>query len=111
MKGNIIIGFLLTFFLFVPLERIFALKREQKIFRKGWWTDVVHFFLNHFLVQAGIVIAGLIFVIIIRAAINANFQLAVAAQPHWLQFLEALLVSELAHYCAHRMAHRIPWLW
>jgi sterol desaturase/sphingolipid hydroxylase (fatty acid hydroxylase superfamily) len=111
MKGNIFIGFLILVFLFVPLERIFSLKKEQKIFRKGWLTDIVHFFLNHFLIQAGIVITGLILVLIIRPLINHNFQMAVAAQPHWLQFLEALLVFELAHYGAHRMQHQISWLW
>ena len=35
---------------FIPLEQIFALHR-QRIFRKGWQTDLKHFFFSHAFVQ------------------------------------------------------------
>ena len=36
--------------LFIPMERLWTLK-EQKIFRKGWQTDLKHFFVSHAGVQ------------------------------------------------------------
>jgi lathosterol oxidase len=38
-------------------------------------------------------------------------QSAVASQPLWLQFLEALLVADLFAYMAHRLFHQVPFLW
>jgi lathosterol oxidase len=38
-------------------------------------------------------------------------QQAVAAQPLWLQFLEALILADLFAYASHRLFHALPWLW
>src|SRR5262249_38555293 len=35
----------------------------------------------------------------------------VGAQPKALQLIEALLLFELTSYWAHRLAHRVPFLW
>ncbi len=47
--------FLLSFIfwsaVFIPLERMFALRPEQPIFRHGWRTDMVYFFVSSLLVQ------------------------------------------------------------
>jgi len=95
---------------FIPLERMFKL-REQKIFRKGWQTDLKHFFVSH----AGIQVLSFATLLPANAffawAIDANFQKVVAAQPVWLQFLEILLVSDLVSYWVHRAFHQVPWLW
>jgi hypothetical protein len=39
-------GLLLTALIFVPLERVLALHREQKVFRRGWLNDVIYLLLN-----------------------------------------------------------------
>src|SRR5690606_3299345 len=46
-----VLGVLSTAVLFVPLERAFALRREQGPFRRGWLTDAQYFFMSHALVQ------------------------------------------------------------
>src|SRR5690606_17777286 len=46
-----VLGVLTTAVLFVPLERAFALRREQGPFRRGWLTDTQYFFMSHALVQ------------------------------------------------------------
>lgn len=46
-------GFVILFALFVPLERVYPLKRDQKVFREGFKTDLVHFFVNEILVKIG----------------------------------------------------------
>jgi lathosterol oxidase len=37
--------------LFVPLERLFALRPEQRVFRPAWRTDLAYFFVSALLVQ------------------------------------------------------------
>ena len=95
---------------FVPLERLFAL-RTQKIFRRGWQTDLKHFFVSHagiqFLSLAAMIPAQMLF----AWALDFGFQKAVAAQPLWLQFPEILLTVDLTTYWVHRTFHRVPWLW
>lgn len=82
--------------LFVPLERRYAL-RPQKIFRKGWQTDLKHFFVSHAGVQL------LSFAVLIPAqavfgwAVQYEFQAAVASQPVWLQFIEILLAADFVN--------------
>jgi len=95
---------------FVPLERLFAL-RDQRTFRTGWQTDLKHFFVSH----AGVQLLSLAAMIPAQAlfswAIRLDFQRAVAAQPLWLQFIQILLVVDLMTYWVHRAFHQVPWLW
>ena len=96
--------------LFIPLERLFAL-REQRIFRPGWQTDLKHFFVSHAGVQLLAFLAMIPAQALFAWAVHLEFQRAVAAQPLALQFLEIVLVVDLATYWIHRAFHRVPWLW
>jgi sterol desaturase/sphingolipid hydroxylase (fatty acid hydroxylase superfamily) len=110
MQPNLIAAFAVLFVVFVPVERVFALKR-QRVFRAGWLADLTHFFVSYFLVQVGVFAVFVLMTILLKWAISPGFQAAVAAQPVWLQFLEAFLVAELGFYLAHRMTHEVPLLW
>lgn len=96
--------------IFIPLERLFALHR-QRIFRKGWQTDLKHFFVSHAGVQL------LSFAVLIPAqaffgwAVKYDFQATVAAQPVALQFVEILLAADFVTYWVHRAFHQLPLLW
>ena len=46
-----LLNLLLLATIFVPLERLFALRQEQEVFRPGWTTDTLHFLVSHLLVQ------------------------------------------------------------
>jgi sterol desaturase/sphingolipid hydroxylase (fatty acid hydroxylase superfamily) len=97
--------------LFIPMERLWSLHPDQKIFRTGWQTDLKHFFVSHAGVQL-IAFATLIPVQVAFAwAVQFDFQKAVAAQPLVLQFFEILLCVDLVSYWVHRAFHTIPWLW
>jgi sterol desaturase/sphingolipid hydroxylase (fatty acid hydroxylase superfamily) len=111
MRDNLFFGLLILAVVFVPLERLFALHPEQRIFRKGWRTDLIHSFANNFLTQALLAVSVIVLAVLLRGVIRPEFHALVASQPRWLQFLEAVLVADLAFYCAHRLAHTIPWLW
>lgn len=106
-----IIGFLILAVAFGLVERCFPLRREQKLFRRGWLNDVIHFFVNHLLVQIGVVIVAIPIFILLGWVINPELKTVVASQPSWLQFVEGLAIADLTFYFAHRMTHQIPFLW
>jgi len=99
---------------FVPLERLFARRREQPVLRAGWRTDLAHFFVSHvgvqlltFLTMAPAVV---LFALLRWPPLDA-LRAAVAAQPLALQLLGALVVADLGGYAAHRAFHAVPFLW
>ncbi|MBS1796646.1 MAG: sterol desaturase family protein [Acidobacteria bacterium] len=99
------------FAIMTPLERLFALRREQKIFRAGWRTDVVHFLVDRFLIDAGSAVLILILMVFWHWIVSPDFQAGVAAQPFLLQFFEAVLVVDIIGYFYHRWTHTSPFLW
>ncbi len=106
-----VLGVLTTAALFVPLERAFALRREQGPFRRGWLTDAQYFFMSHALVQ-------LMSVLVMVPAVNLGGMIAVPAlqqtvqqAPLVVQFLGCVLVADMAQYWVHRAFHAVPWLW
>jgi sterol desaturase/sphingolipid hydroxylase (fatty acid hydroxylase superfamily) len=102
---------LLIVLIFVPLERALALRPEQKILRRDWVIDLAHLLATGFLVKLGLgfVIIGLI--VGAERLVPAEWRAGVAAQPHWLQFVELLILADLGFYLAHRAFHAVPFLW
>jgi sterol desaturase/sphingolipid hydroxylase (fatty acid hydroxylase superfamily) len=101
----------ITGLIFVPLERLFALHREQKIFRRGWANDLIFLFFNSILIKLGFL--AIIATSIFAAAkiIPASFQSTVGGLPYWVQIPAIILLSDLGFYWTHRMFHAVPWLW
>jgi lathosterol oxidase len=95
----------------VPLERAFARRPGQPVLRRGWRTDLAHFFASHLLVQAISLLTIAPAAILFGFAVSPALQGAVAAQPVWLQLAEILVVADLAGYAAHRAFHAVPFLW
>ena len=103
--------FLVVAAVFVPLERLFALRKDQRIFRANWKLDIVYTFINGALITVGImfiiVVAGSIFGRVVPARLRA----AVAIQPFLIQLIEAIVTTDLLFYAAHRLFHSVPFLW
>src|SRR5438552_13027453 len=56
VRGSAVVGIAALFLLFVPLEKLFAL-RPQKVFRRGLLTDLTHLLVNNlFSTALGIVL-------------------------------------------------------
>jgi len=106
-----VLGVLSTAALFVPLERAFALRREQGPFRHGWLTDTQYFFMSHALVQLMSVLVLAPAVALGDALAVPAFQRAVQALPLLVQFALCVLLADLAQYWVHRAFHAVPWLW
>ncbi len=106
-----VLNLLLLAVVFIPLERLFPHAPEQSVFRRGWTTDVVHFFVSHLLVQASTLLT-----LAPAAALGAwlvwpPLQAWIAALPGVVQFLMIVFVADLGEYIAHRAFHTIPALW
>lgn len=111
MTGNAIVGLVVGALIFIPLERLFPLRRDQRTFRSGWRTDLLHFVFTRTLANifTYIIVGSLIF--LLHWSISPGFQSMVAAQSKWLQFLEAVSIANLGGYVGHRLSHEIPFLW
>ena len=106
-----LLNLLVLALVFVPLERVFALRPQQDIFRPGWTTDLMHFAMSHLMVQLTVVLTMLPAALLFRWATRPWLQGLVAAQPLVLQVVEIVIVADLAQYAVHRSFHEIPWLW
>jgi sterol desaturase/sphingolipid hydroxylase (fatty acid hydroxylase superfamily) len=102
---------LLIALIFVPLERLFALRPEQKILRDGWVVDLTHLFATGLLIKLGLGFVLAAMILGVERVVPVDWRAAVAAQPHWLQFMELLLLADLGFYLAHRAFHAVPCLW
>ena len=109
--ADFIKDFLLVCLVFVPLERLLSLRSEQRVFRHGWKTDLIHAFANRLLVGLCTLFLIVLATRFSQNAIPASFRAAVAAQPFWLAFIEVLVLADVGFYLIHRAFHRIPWLW
>jgi sterol desaturase/sphingolipid hydroxylase (fatty acid hydroxylase superfamily) len=106
-RGPAIIGFALLFVIFVPLEKLFAL-RPQKVFRPGLLTDLTHLLANRFFVTIGAVafaVAMALPFIWVR-----SFHI-VDALPAAVSVPLALVLVFVGNYWGHRLTHQVPFLW
>jgi lathosterol oxidase len=97
--------------LFIPLERLFARLPEQSVFRRGWRTDLVYFFLSALLVQVTTLLTMRPAMTLFSWAAPADVQLAVSGLPFAAQFAAILVLTDLVQYWVHRAFHRVPLLW
>jgi sterol desaturase/sphingolipid hydroxylase (fatty acid hydroxylase superfamily) len=104
---DLAVGIVLLFLVFVPLEKLFAL-RAQKVFRRGFGTDLTHFVVNNLLVTLAtigiVVVAALPFLWIRSFGLADLLPDAVAVA---LAFVSVLVGG----YWGHRFTHEIPFLW
>lgn len=96
---------------FIPMERWFALRREQPVFRHGWRTDLVYFFVSALAVQWVTIVTMRPAQVLFAWVLDEQWRVSIGQQPLWLQIIEILLITDFVQYWAHRAFHRIPFLW
>jgi sterol desaturase/sphingolipid hydroxylase (fatty acid hydroxylase superfamily) len=105
------LSFLFLLIVFRPLEMAFPARRGQRFFRPAWFTDLC-FFLGQYLLWSGLVLLALsYFSHWLDGIVPYGFRHAVASQPWWLQVLEVIVLSDFLVYWAHRLQHRVAFLW
>lgn len=105
------LSFVFLVLVFRPLELVFPARPGQRFFRKAWFTDLC-FFLGQYLFWSGLVLWVLVhFSRWMDGILPAAFRRSVAAQPWWLQVFEVIVLSDFLIYWAHRLQHRVGFLW
>jgi sterol desaturase/sphingolipid hydroxylase (fatty acid hydroxylase superfamily) len=96
---------------FVPLERLFALRADQPVFRKQWVVDLTYFFLNSLLIEVLTLLTITPVTILFDWARVDPVRRAIAQLPIVVQVAVLLLVADFTQYWVHRAFHRSRWLW
>ena len=99
------------------LEIFLPWRKNQKIFRKGFWLDSFYIFFNFFLFSLiGYNALSNVGVELFNDFIGIfGFQNIVAFEvqsfPFWLQLLIMFLVADFIQWNVHRLLHTLPFLW
>lgn len=96
---------------FIFIEKLFALRKDQPVFRPEWQTDFHHFIVNHMLVGFMLLATNLLVHRLFGWVPTEGVQGWVAGLPFWAALPLCILVADLAQYWTHRAYHEVPLLW
>jgi sterol desaturase/sphingolipid hydroxylase (fatty acid hydroxylase superfamily) len=104
-------GWLLFFLVvFVPVERMFAVRR-QKILRGAFWHDLGYYFLSGLLPKFLLAVPISIVAWTAHHYVPYRLHLAVESLPGWARIAASVIVLEIGFYWGHRWSHTVPFLW
>ena len=106
-----VLNVLFTGILFIPLERMFAHRDEQPIFREEWREDLFYYLVSSLMVQVLTFLAFLPAKSILVLAPLTGVRTWVVALPFVVQFIAIMFLTDFVQYWVHRAFHRVPWLW
>lgn len=106
-----VLNLLLYSAVFVPLERLFALKAEQGVFRRHWRLDLAYFFANSLLVEVLTLLTLTPALIFFGWARVDPLVARVSTLPLPVQVIAMVLVADFTQYWVHRAFHTVPVLW
>jgi sterol desaturase/sphingolipid hydroxylase (fatty acid hydroxylase superfamily) len=106
-----ILDLLGTTLIFVFIEKLFGLRREQPVFRLEWQTDLSYFLLNHLLVGFFFLATNKLVHAGFDWAIDSRLQASIRALTFVVELLVLILVADFVQYWLHRACHRVPLLW
>ncbi len=105
------LSLLFLLLVFVPMEKVFPAKYRQPFFRPSWTLDLC-FFAGQYLLWNGLVFWALSYSgSWLSAILPQGFRQAVAGQSWWLQAAEVIVLSDFLIYWAHRLQHKVGFLW
>lgn len=97
--------------LFIFIEKLFALRPEQPVFRAEWQTDLHHFIVNHMVVGFVLLATNLLVHKLFGWAAKDGLRHWVQELPFPVALFAIVLVADLVQYWTHRAYHEIPLLW
>jgi sterol desaturase/sphingolipid hydroxylase (fatty acid hydroxylase superfamily) len=96
---------------FIPMEKVFPARADQKVLRPRWITDLF-FLLGQYFLWGFLVIWTLsYFSFWLDDVVPSSFRRVVGWQPWWLQAFEVVVLSDLVIYWGHRLQHKVAFLW
>ena len=96
---------------FIPLERLFALRADQQVFRPQWSVDLTYFFVNSLLIEILTILTLTPALILFDWARVDSVRTAIGSLPLVAQVVALLLVADFTQYWVHRCFHGTPLLW
>lgn len=108
--ARLCIWLVLLTLIFLPLERLFAL-RQSADRRRAIPTDLGFYFLNSLLPALIMAVPLSMLVTALRQITPQAYVETVTALPLWSKLALGILVSEIGAYWGHRWSHEIPLLW
>jgi sterol desaturase/sphingolipid hydroxylase (fatty acid hydroxylase superfamily) len=106
-RGAGVVGLAALFLIFVPMEKLFAF-RPQKVFRRGFLTDLTHLLVNNVLITIGLLVAVVVALIPFFWLRNLNIA---GTLPPAVAVVIAVAIVFVGQYWAHRLTHQVPLLW
>ncbi|HEU5294913.1 MAG TPA: sterol desaturase family protein, partial [Burkholderiaceae bacterium] len=97
--------------IFIFIEKLFALRKEQPVFRPEWQTDLHHFIVNHMIVGFVLLATNLAVHKLFGWAANDGVRGWVANLNFFVALCLIVLAADLVQYWTHRAYHEIPLLW
>lgn len=96
---------------FIPLERFFALRAAQPVFRHAWVVDLTYFFLNSLLIEILSILTLQPALILFDWARVGPVAATIGGLPIVVQVPLLILVADFTQYWVHRTCHVVPLLW
>lgn len=97
--------------IFIFIEKLFALRKDQPVFRAEWQTDFHHFIVNHMIVGFVLLATNLMVHRFVGWAASDGLRGWVQGLPFWAGVLLIILVADFVQYWTHRAYHEVPLLW
>ncbi len=96
--------------IFIFIEKLFALRKDQPVFRAEWQTDFHHFIVNHMVVGFVLLATNLVVHKLFGWAAKDGVRFWVQGLNFWVALFLIVLVADLVQYWAHRAYHEAPLL-
>ena len=106
-----VLNLLLYSAIFVPLERLFALRADQPVFRRQWLVDLTYFFINSLLIEVLTILTLKPAMVLFDWARIQSVSAAIGGLPLVVQVAALLLIADFSQYWVHRTFHGVPFLW
>ncbi len=103
--------FLLFLLVFSPLEHLLPIHEKARLLRRGWLTDVLHFFLSGILIRLGLFGVIVLSVQLGSFSVPSALRENLVSLPLLVQLAMVIIVADLGFYLAHRLMHTVPFLW
>jgi sterol desaturase/sphingolipid hydroxylase (fatty acid hydroxylase superfamily) len=97
--------------IFIFIEKLFALRKDQPVFRPEWQTDFHHFIVNHLVVGFILLATNLLVHKLFGWAAKDGIRSWVQELPFIPALLLIILVADLVQYWTHRAYHEVPLMW
>ncbi len=97
--------------IFIFIEKLFALRKDQPVFRPEWQTDFHHFIVNHMVVGFVLLATNLLVHKLFGWAANDGIRGWVQNLNFFVAVFLIVLVADLVQYWTHRAYHEVPLMW